>query len=187
MSSWGKHFTRVTENRYFVSAKVRLTYLKAYGRTSLQGLWQPGDANSLRQPHLAFTVSWVLPLEAAIARLLPALGATHALLSLGGMHVPAYAPLNEHEFRVWRRAFDNTSVRPIWKTYTMPHDEYSAAAGRHFQVFNAGALVRSLQANITLMRNASASSSSLYIDNRGHMSAEGNNFVNVEMIRHIFR
>ena len=158
---------------------MRLSYLKAYGRNGLQGQWWPGDADSRRQPRRTFTEGsgWELSIEAAIAHLLPALGATHALLSVGGMHVPERSPLVEAEFRAWQRAFDNTSVHPTWKTYTRPRDEKDTlVASRYFNVFDAGALVRAHQAN----------KSGVYIDDRGHIDAEANNLINVEMIRQLF-
>ena len=158
---------------------MRLSYLKAYGRNGLQGQWWPGDADSRRKPRRTFTEGsgWELSIEAAIAHLLPALGATHALLSVGGMHVPERSPLVEAEFRAWQRAFENTSVHPTWKTYTRPRDEKDTpVASRFFNVFDAGALVRAHQAN----------KSGVYIDDRGHIDAEANNLINVEMIRRLF-
>ena len=139
---------------------MRLSYLKAYGRNGLQGQWWPGDADSRRQPRRTFTEGsgWELSIEAAIAHLLPALGATHALLSVGGMHVPERSPLVEAEFRAWQRAFDNTSVHPTWKTYTRPRDEKDTlVASRYFNVFDAGSYYRrywyrSLGKILTIMR-----------------------------------
>lgn len=139
---------------------MRLSYLKAYGRNGLQGQWWPGDADSRREPRRAFTEGsgWELSIEAAITHLLPALGATHALLSVGGMHVPERSPLVEAEFRAWQRAFDNTSVFPTWKTYTWPRDEKDTPVASRYSIFST--LVRSCEPT----RPTKAASTSTTVD-----------------------
>ena len=180
---WGRRMEKIVENRYFSTRDVNVSYVQVYGRNPLHGWWWPGDPDSKRAHRRVYrncTGCWSYPLHTAIEKLLPDLGATHAVLSVGGGHIGTQ-PLTELEFESWRRAFDASKVvRAVWKSYTTRrHPEYSELASRYFDVFDAFGFAHNRSRALPRGR-------SVYVDDRGHVDAAMNNILNVELIRHLF-
>eukprot|EP00966_Prymnesium_polylepis_P334937 7390282-Prymnesium_polylepis.2 len=119
------------ENRYFRLGSVQLTYLARMGREQLQGVWWPGDDDSLRVIHDAGTdARWTRQnISSGVIDLLPLLHPTHVIYWVGGLHLamqhtrgrrrnllstqPHWGPLVEEELRTFRASFSAAGLSAV--------------------------------------------------------------------------